>query len=83
MSRYAVIDTNVLISSLLTKHVDSATSKIMDAVASGDVIPLYNQKILDEYDEVLHRKKFSLSEERIRRIILLIRQFGIAVNARS
>ena len=83
MSRYAVIDTNVLISSLLTKHVDSATSKIMDTVASGDVIPLYNQKILDEYDEVLHRKKFSLSQERIRRIILLIRQFGIAVNARS
>ena len=28
---YAVIDTNVIVSSLLTKHHDSATVRVMDA----------------------------------------------------
>ena len=38
------------------------------------------QEILDEYDEVLHRRKFSFSEERIRRVLTMIQQFGLAVN---
>lgn len=77
---YAVFDTNVLISSLLTKRTDTATARVVDAIISGDIIPLYNQEILSEYNEVLHRKKFSFSEERIQKILLMIRQFGLAVN---
>lgn len=80
MRCYAVFDTNVLISSLLTKRADTATARVVDAISSGDIIPLYNQEILSEYNEVLHRKKFSFSEERIQKILLMIRQFGLAVN---
>lgn len=80
MMCYAVFDTNVLISSLLTKRTDTATAKVVDAISSGDIIPLYNQEILSEYNEVLHRGKFSFSEERIQKILLMIRQFGLAVN---
>ena len=80
MRYYAVFDTNVLISSLLTKQTDTATARVVDAISSGDIIPLYNQEILNEYDEVLHRAKFSFSEERIQKILLMIRQFGMAVN---
>ena len=80
MRYYAVFDTNVLVSSLLTKRTDTATAKVIDAISSGDIIPLYNQEILNEYDEVLHRAKFSFSEQRIRRILQMIRQFGLAVN---
>ena len=80
MRCYAVFDTNVLISSLLTKRTDTATAKVVDAISSGDIIPLYNQEILSEYNEVLHRKKFSFSEERIQKILLMIRQFGLVVN---
>ena len=80
MKYYAVFDTNVLISSLLTKRTDTATAKVVDSIVTGEIIPLYNQIILDEYDEVLHRKKFSFSEESIRRILTMIRQFGLAVN---
>lgn len=54
MRYYAVFDTNVLISSLLTKRTDTATAKVVDAISSGDIIPLYNEEILKEYDEVLH-----------------------------
>ena len=53
---------------------------MVDAIYSGDIVPLYNQEILNEYNEVLHRKKFSFSEERIQKILLMIRQFGLAVN---
>lgn len=80
MRYYAVFDTNVLISSLLTKRTDTATAKVVDAISSGDIIPLYNQEILEEYDEVLHRAKFSFSEQRIHRMLQMIRQFGLAVN---
>lgn len=55
MRYYAVFDTNVIVSSLLAKRTDTATAKVIDAISSGDIIPLYNQEILEEYDEVLHR----------------------------
>ena len=80
MRYYAVFDTNVLISSLLTKRTDTATAKVVDAISDGQIIPLYNEEILEEYNEVLHRKKFSFSERRIRSILSMIRQFGLAVN---
>lgn len=48
---------------------------MVDAIYSGDIIPLYKQEILCEYNEVLHRKKFSFSEERIQKILLMIRHF--------
>lgn len=80
MRYYAVFDTNVLISSLLTKRTDTATAQVVDAISSGLIIPLYNQEILDEYADVLHRAKFSFSEERIGRLMTMIRQYGLAVN---
>lgn len=80
MRYYAVFDTNVLISSLLTKRTDTTTAQIVDAISSGLIIPLYNQEILDEYTDVLRRAKFSFSEERIGRLMTMIRQYGLAVN---
>ena len=49
MKCYAVFDTNVRVSSLLTKRTDTATAMVVDAISIGDVIPLYNQEILKEY----------------------------------
>ena len=54
MKYYAVIDTNVLISSLLTGRADSPTVRVMKAISEGTLIPLYNEEIMKEYDEVLH-----------------------------
>lgn len=41
----AVIDTNVLVASLLTRNHDSATARVMDAVYSHRVIPILNDEI--------------------------------------
>lgn len=79
MKYYAVIDTNVLISALLSKNVNSATLKVLDAVFDGIIIPLYHQDILAEYDEVLHRGKFHLREEVIQTVLNAVRQYGVEV----
>lgn len=80
MNCYAVYDTNVLISSLLTKSSDTATAQVIDAIITGEVVPLYNQEILDEYEDVLHRPKFPFKEEAIRKLLAIFRQYGIEVN---
>ena len=79
MTYYAVIDTNVFISALLSKQPDSATVQVLDAVIDGKIIPLYHQDILAEYDEVLHRSKFHFKEETIQLVLHAVKQFGIEV----
>ena len=83
MEYYAVIDTNVLLSALLSKNEDSATIKVLDAVFEGKIIPLYHQDILAEYDEVLHREKFHLQETVIRTVLDAVRQYGVEVFPQS
>ena len=76
---YAVIDTNVVLASLLSRHDDSATVKVMEEILNGRIIPLYHQEILEEYEDVLHREKFHILESSIRKAIDSIRDNGIEV----
>ncbi len=79
MKYYAEIDTNVLISALLSKNEASATVKVLDAVFEGRIIPFYHQDILAEYEEVLHREKFHLQDKTIRLVLNAFIQYGIEV----
>lgn len=79
MVYYAVIDTNVFISALLSKKADSATVKVVDAMLDGKIIPLYHEKILAEYNDVLNRSKFNLKKETIQLIISAVKQYGVEV----
>ena len=79
MVYYAVIDTNVFISALLSKRNDSATVKVIDAIFEGRIVPLYHEDIIVEYDEVLHRSKFHFKEETIQMVIKAVKQFGLEV----
>lgn len=47
MKYLAVFDTNVLVSSLLTRHPDSATAVVVNMIADRVIIPLYNEDILE------------------------------------
>ena len=49
MVYYAVIDTNVFISALLSKRADAATVRVLDAMFDGKIVPLYHEDILAEY----------------------------------
>ena len=66
---YAVIDTNVIVSALLSGNPDSPTKRCLRAVLSGRVCPLYNDKIVAEYRDVLTRSKFHFGNERVEVII--------------
>ena len=65
MKIYTVIDTNVIISALLSRHPDAATVKILDNLFDRTIIPIYNDEILEEYGSVLRRPKFNFAEETI------------------
>ena len=55
---YAVIDTNVLVSALLSNHPDAAMVQLIGRLIRGEVVPIYSAEIMQEYQEVLSRKKF-------------------------
>lgn len=79
MVYYTVIDTNVFISALLSKRVDAATVRVLEAMFDGKIVPLYHNDILAEYDEVLHRSKFHFKEETIQLVINAVKQYGVEV----
>ena len=70
---YAVFDTNVLVSALMSKHADSPTVLLLDYVLDGRIVLLYNEDIINEYKDVLHRDKFHFNDEQIDALLDLIR----------
>jgi len=76
---YAVIDTNVLVAALLTKNNDSATAKVLEAIADGRITPLYHKDMLVEYAEVLGRKKFKLNQDMVSVLIKMIIKYGVEI----
>ena len=70
---YAVFDTNVLVSALMSMRQDSPTVRLLDHVVDERIVLIYNDDILREYDEVLHRKKFRFLEENIQAVLELVK----------
>lgn len=69
MKYYAVFDTNVIVSALLTSHPDSPNATLLNMVMDGVIIPVFNDDILNEYNEVLNRKKFGFTSDQIHHVI--------------
>lgn len=80
---YAVIDTNVLVSSLLTKNNKSATARLAEALVDNKFCPLYNEEIVTEYREVLSRKEFAFKQNVIDGVIDRILKNGLSLNRTS
>ena len=76
---YAVIDTNVLVSALLSINDDAATVQVVDRLLGGEIIPIYSNDITKEYREVLNRKKFGFSPDVMEYLLSAVEQFGILV----
>ena len=74
---YAVIDTNVLVSARITKNPSSATVKVLNNMFNGTIKPIFNDEIIAEYTDVLHRPKFRMRDEDINLIINYIKKYGI------
>ena len=77
MKVYAVIDTNVLVSALFAKHPDAAPVQILERLLDREIIPMFNNEILAEYNEVLRRPKFPFPENAIVWAVNAIIEAGI------
>lgn len=73
---YAVIDTNVFVSALLSEKEDAATVQLVRKILLGNIIPVYSEKILSEYREVLQRPKFNFPAEDQRYLLAAIEKYG-------
>ena len=71
----------MIVSALLSHYDDTATVVIMRKIIRGEVIPLYNERILEEYIEVLNRKKFSFTESMISATLKVIIDYGIILDS--
>ncbi|MBR3938095.1 MAG: putative toxin-antitoxin system toxin component, PIN family [Bacteroidaceae bacterium] len=74
---HAVIDTNVLISALISKKKDSATVLLLEKLFDGVLTPVYNHEILKEYMEVMNRAKFHLDQNDIVQLLNTIIESGV------
>ena len=74
---YAVIDTNVLVSALITKNPEAATAKVVRLLLEQEFVPLYDADIIAEYEDVLHRSKFPILKETAEALISFIIENGI------
>lgn len=77
--KYVVIDTNVLVSALITRNENSPTVQILRFLANGNIVPVYSEDIVKEYNEVLRRAKFKLSESLIINLLKDIMDNGLKV----
>lgn len=80
MKYYAVIDTNVLVSALLSSKADSAVVQVFDKIFDSEIIPLYSTEIVKEYNEVLSRKKFNFDPFFVSYAVSNIISRGIEIN---
>lgn len=79
---YAVIDTNVIVSAAIAKNPEiSIPSKVVEFALDGLFVPLFNETIVREYEEVLSRPKFNLDEEKRKTLIQEFLKCGINVDA--
>lgn len=75
---YAVFDTNVLVSALLSRNPESATVKIFSAISDKKICPLYNKEIITEYEDVFYRSKFKFPLQTITSVFKKILKTGIS-----
>jgi len=79
MKKYVVIDTNVLVSALITRNENAPTVKILKYLSQNRILPVYSSEIVKEYYEVLRREKFKLSEEIVSALIKDIINNGLEI----
>ena len=77
---YAVIDTNIIVSALISSNLDSNPVKVFRAIIQEQIVPVYNDEILAEYRTVLSREKFHLTPTLIDDVLIAIVTDGIDLN---
>ena len=64
MKYYAVLDTNVIVSAML--KTSSVPGQVAAEALHGDIIPVLNDEIIAEYEDVLSRPKFRFDKRTVK-----------------
>ena len=77
---FIVIDTNVLVSGLIGRNQTSPPVGILNYLLAerGVIIPLFNDEIIKEYENVLKRNKFNIDHKLVDDVIERIKTIGIS-----
>jgi len=73
----AVYDTNIIVSAVL--HQDRLPASLLSLALKGKVRLFVSEELLREYEEVLKRPKFKLSEKEVENLMKLIRKKAVKV----
>ncbi|MDR3119931.1 MAG: putative toxin-antitoxin system toxin component, PIN family [Clostridiales bacterium] len=79
--RCAVLDTNVIVSALISPKGNAAV--ILGMITDNLLKPIYCQQILREYVDVLTRPRFGFPETRVKESLTLFEMFGVPVDPRK
>lgn len=74
-----VLDTNVLVSGLLTPY--GSSGEIVRLVSAGILIVQYDARVLLEYQDVLYRPKFQFDTQDIETLLIYINQNGQVISS--
>ena len=74
MRCYAVLDTNVIVSALLSSKADAATVQVLQKLFSDSFCPVISKETMAEYTEVLHRAKFHFSPALVEDLLFAIEE---------
>ncbi len=74
-----VLDTNVVVSAFLTPS--GVPAEVLRRALGGEPVPLYDERILAEYREVLERPRFKLDTEDVTAVLELLAAKGERVTA--
>ncbi len=75
-----VLDTNVIVSALLSPF--GSPARILDLILAGDLIPVFDDRILAEYRQVLARERFGFDSGDVADLLRYLEAEGEHVTAR-
>ena len=70
----AVLDTNILVSALLSRS--GTPAKVLSLVFAGKLAPCFDWRIFEEYSEVLSRPKFSFPSDDVNALLVRLLVLG-------
>ncbi len=74
-----VLDTNVLVSALLTPH--GSPARISDLIRQYKLKLCFDTRIMEEYEEVLKRPEFTFSNEDITTLLDFLQENGEVISS--
>lgn len=74
---FVVLDTNVLVSAMIS-HLDHGhPASLLRRLVRREFVPVYSRAIMEEYEEVLRRKKFGFCSEDVDAVLSMLRLYGM------